>query len=147
VGWWKFDETSGSSAADSSGGGNNGTVIGTPQWVSGQINGALQLDAPQPTWMCDRLSHEYVADGTITLWLNWAGGNAWSRIIDWGTGTTTYIYVTPSDGTNRYHTAITVNSSWTDVVAPNQWPMGDWHHMAITLEAREPRPCRCGSMG
>ncbi len=134
VGWWKFDETSGATVADSSGGGNNGTVIGNPQWVSGQINGALQLDGvstyvdlPIGTVMSG------LQNGTIAMWVNWAGVGPWSRIIDWGTGTTTYIYVTPSDGSARFHTAITVNSTWTDVVAPNQFPSGDWHHMAITL--------------
>jgi hypothetical protein len=44
VGLWKLDETEGSIAADSSGNGNNGTVLGDPQWVQGQINGALDFD-------------------------------------------------------------------------------------------------------
>lgn len=35
VGWWKFDELSGSSASDSSGNGNTGTITGAT-WVSGQ---------------------------------------------------------------------------------------------------------------
>ena len=42
-GWWKFDETSGTSAADASGGGNNGTLVNTPTWVAGKINNALEL--------------------------------------------------------------------------------------------------------
>ena len=45
VGWWKLDETSGTTAADSSGVGNHGTLNGSPPWVAaGQIHGALQLN-------------------------------------------------------------------------------------------------------
>ena len=44
VAWWKFDETSGTTAADSSGHNHNGTVAGTPQWVAGKVNGALDFD-------------------------------------------------------------------------------------------------------
>ncbi len=42
VGWWKFDETSGTTASDSSGNGNTGTLTNGPAWTtSGQVNGAL----------------------------------------------------------------------------------------------------------
>jgi len=41
--WWKLDETSGTTASDSSGNGHDGTLMGDPQWVPGQINGALDF--------------------------------------------------------------------------------------------------------
>ncbi|MFH1228576.1 MAG: LamG-like jellyroll fold domain-containing protein [Planctomycetota bacterium] len=37
VAWWKFDETSGTTAADASGNGNNGTVYG-PTWSGGALS-------------------------------------------------------------------------------------------------------------
>jgi hypothetical protein len=43
VAYWKFDEGSGTTAADSSGSGNTGTVNG-PTWTSGEIGGALNFD-------------------------------------------------------------------------------------------------------
>ena len=36
VGWWKFDEGSGTTASDSSGNGNNGTWVGPPTIASSQ---------------------------------------------------------------------------------------------------------------
>ena len=42
VGYWKFDEGSGTAAADSSGNGNTGTLNGNMVWTTGKINGALQ---------------------------------------------------------------------------------------------------------
>ena len=44
LGWWKFDETSGTVARDSSGNRKDGTIKGNPIWVAGKIDGALQLD-------------------------------------------------------------------------------------------------------
>ncbi len=44
MGWWKLDETSGSVASDSSGNARDGTTFGGPQWITGQLDGALQFD-------------------------------------------------------------------------------------------------------
>ena len=44
VGWWKFDEGSGTVAYDSSGNGNDGNLTNGPTWVSGKIGGALSFD-------------------------------------------------------------------------------------------------------
>jgi len=43
VGWWKFDDGSGTTATDSSSNGNDGTLEGGAQWVAGQLGGAIQL--------------------------------------------------------------------------------------------------------
>jgi RHS repeat-associated protein len=43
IGWWKFDASSGTTATDSSGLSNNGTLIGSPGWVTGFFGNALQL--------------------------------------------------------------------------------------------------------
>ena len=44
VGWWKLDETSGTTAADSSGGAHIGTVYNAATWTSGQLDGAVSLN-------------------------------------------------------------------------------------------------------
>jgi len=44
VGWWKFDDGSGTSAADSSGNGNTGTLTNGPPWTAGMLNGALTFN-------------------------------------------------------------------------------------------------------
>jgi outer membrane lipoprotein-sorting protein len=45
VGWWKFDETTGTTASDSSGSGNNGFLKGNPVWrpQGGKTGGAIEL--------------------------------------------------------------------------------------------------------
>ncbi|MHC4120526.1 MAG: LamG-like jellyroll fold domain-containing protein [Planctomycetota bacterium] len=44
VGWWRFDETSGTIAHDGSGNGYDGTLVGGPTWTAGRIGGALDFD-------------------------------------------------------------------------------------------------------
>jgi len=41
--WWKFDVGSGTTAPDWSGHDNHGTIQGDPQWVAGQVGGALDF--------------------------------------------------------------------------------------------------------
>lgn len=43
IGYWKYDEASGTTAADSSGSGNNGAVNGA-RWTAGNVNNALSFD-------------------------------------------------------------------------------------------------------
>lgn len=44
LGWWKFNDGSGTTAADSSGNGNTGTLTNGPTWITGQLGGAVNLD-------------------------------------------------------------------------------------------------------
>ncbi|MHC4159547.1 MAG: LamG-like jellyroll fold domain-containing protein, partial [Planctomycetota bacterium] len=53
VGWWKFDDGSGSTAIDSSGRGNDGTLVNGPVWTTGQVDGGLDFDG----------SNDYVNSG------------------------------------------------------------------------------------
>ena len=101
VGWWKFDETAGTIAADSVGG-QNGTLLPAdpdgkglgPKWVAGKLDGGLQRRA-------DGTANDYVhlpigdlintlESTTFAVWVNWAGssGGSWQRIFDFGSGTT-----------------------------------------------------------
>jgi prepilin-type N-terminal cleavage/methylation domain-containing protein len=44
VGYWSFDEGSGTTANDYSGYGNNGTLVNGPTWTTGKVGGALSFD-------------------------------------------------------------------------------------------------------
>jgi hypothetical protein len=43
VGQWKLDETGGTKVVDSSGKGNNGTITGSPGWIAGVKDGAMEF--------------------------------------------------------------------------------------------------------
>ena len=44
VGYWPFDEGSGTTAYDYSGNNNNGTLVNGPTWTTGKVGGALSFD-------------------------------------------------------------------------------------------------------
>jgi hypothetical protein len=44
VGWWKLDESSGTTVADSSGYGNDGTLEGSAAWDAGKFGNAVLFD-------------------------------------------------------------------------------------------------------
>jgi hypothetical protein len=138
VGWWKLDETSGTAAADSSGSGYDGSLMGDPQWASGWLDGGLELDG----------NGDYVElpigsliptleETTFALWVNWSGeGGAWQRIIDFGSGTDNYIYVTPIAGAfaDALHVAITNgNGVWDEFSSSEGTLATGWHHIAMSV--------------
>jgi len=69
VGWWKFDEGSGTVASDSSASANNGTLNGGAQWVAGRLGDALQFNGSDAYV---RASHIPLDNRsfTITMWIN-----------------------------------------------------------------------------
>jgi len=76
IGWWKFDETSGTTAADSSGNGHNGTLNGNATWAAGQLAGALQLDGSGDYVNCGLLNIDTALTGgmTVCAWINKVAG-------------------------------------------------------------------------
>ncbi len=82
VGWWKFDESSGTLAKDSSGNGNHGTLGGNPQWQpsGGRVGGALSFDGNGDFVIVPRTaSLEPLGSMSVALWAkipNAAGGFA-----------------------------------------------------------------------
>lgn len=76
VGWWQFEEGSGTSAYDSSGNGNTGTLTNAPSWVAGKIgNYALSFDGSNYVNLGSVASNNTV--GTFSAWIyvsSWSEG-------------------------------------------------------------------------
>lgn len=84
VGYWKLDETSGTTARDSSGNGHDGTFVGDPQWVDGKINGALELDGTDDYVNMDGYKGIMESPWTVACWIKTTAGGAMD-IVSWGT--------------------------------------------------------------
>ncbi len=81
VAYWAFDENEGEVASDSSGNGHDGTLVGDPQWVDGQMGSALQFDQAG-----DEISIPFHADlnqetFTICAWANTETGGTGHRAV------------------------------------------------------------------
>lgn len=132
--YWKFDETTGTTASDSAGS-NPGTLNSGCTWVTGLTNGAVQLDGTAnasisfPTGLVSPLT-----DFTIGTWVYWTGTNGWQRIFDFGSGTSTYMFLTPKAGSSG-PLRFTINNGGGEqqINASSALPTGVWHHVAVTL--------------
>jgi len=89
VGWWRFDEGSGTTAYDSAGS-NDGTISGAT-WTTGQIGGALSFggdgDYVETTTISD--IHEPI---TISAWVKTSGSASQQTIFGRNKYTSAYYY-------------------------------------------------------
>ncbi|MEU8694320.1 beta-L-arabinofuranosidase domain-containing protein [Streptomyces sp. NPDC048665] len=132
--WYRFDEASGTSAADATGNGRTATLTGGAAWAQGHLAGAVALDGTD--------GHVAVAADllagasaySVATWVNLAGRPAtWSRIFDFGTGVSANMFLTPlSDaGTLRY--AITTSGGGAEQrIDADPLPTDRWVHVAVT---------------
>ncbi|HEU5071356.1 MAG TPA: rhamnogalacturonan lyase B N-terminal domain-containing protein [Verrucomicrobiae bacterium] len=133
---WTFDETDGSTAADDAG--TNAAALGSgANWVAGKSGNAVHLDGTAngfvrlPTGVVSNLN-----DFTIAAWVKLDTLVPWSRVFDFGSGTGTYMFLTPASyGGNTVRYAITrrSNGSEEQINCPTVLTTGVWHHVAVTL--------------
>jgi hypothetical protein len=88
VGWWRFDELSGTVASDSSGNGYNGNVVGASWWTIGKYNGALSFSGSVSNYVS--IPSVNIASGPFTLQA-WVKPNLQSS----------YMTIMGIDGTHR----------------------------------------------
>jgi outer membrane lipoprotein-sorting protein len=73
VGWWKFDESTGTIASDSSGNGNNGTLKGNPVWrpQGGKTGGAIELSGKGDyVEISNESAFDITGQITVSAWVN-----------------------------------------------------------------------------
>jgi hypothetical protein len=135
IAWYKFDQTGGITVADSSGDFNHGTINGGAAWTTGKVGNAVDLNG---TNGYIALSSGIVSGAdtiTIAAWVNLDSVNNWTRIFDFGTGTSTNMFLTPKNGANgKIRFAIKNNGSSEQIIdGQSTLPTGGWHHVAVTL--------------
>ncbi len=69
IGWWKLDETEGTTASDSSGNGHDATLHGDPKWQpsGGKVGGALQFDGDDD--YADTGYDDSLSTWTVAAWV------------------------------------------------------------------------------
>ena len=133
---WRLDETSGATAADSSGNGRPGTLINAPAWTTGRLDNGLALTAASsqhltlPAGIVSPLN-----DFTLSLWVKMTSVSNWARLVDFGTGTTNYLFITPKASTTGFmRFAIRTAAVAEQVIDSSVVPAtGSWAHVAVTL--------------
>jgi hypothetical protein len=142
VAHWKLDETSGSTAYDSAGT-NDGTLIGDPNWTTGQIDGALEFDG-----VGDYIEipddDSLTPSNTITLsfWTYYKGDRTGIYKFTGcphypgspGNSRAYYLQVDPSTekATLRIFSAVT---TYDDLESNTSLSIDTWHHVAATFSS------------
>ena len=134
---WRFDEGSGTIAADTSGNSNDGTLMGNPQWVTGKIGGALEFDGDGDYVDCGNDAiFDITEEITLAIWVNandmgnsqhncWLGKGDNTYAIKHQSGNFLEFFIYDGDWHSTEYT--------TNITALN----GEWHHMAGTFDGSE----------
>ncbi|MFJ2033515.1 beta-L-arabinofuranosidase domain-containing protein [Streptosporangium sp. NPDC087985] len=134
VAHYRFDETTGTTAADATGNGRTATLAGGATWVTGRTGNAVNLSGNA---QYVSLPAGILAGATafsITLWVRLASISTWSRVFDFGTGATANMFLTPrsSAGTARFAITTTGSGGEQRIEAPSAPAAGAWTHLAVT---------------
>jgi tetratricopeptide (TPR) repeat protein len=135
VGWWKFDESEGTTAADSSGNGNNGTLHGNPRWQpsAGKVGGALEFDGVDDYVNCSNdASLDTAGKITLSLWVktNDSGNSEDNEWVSKGDHT----YAIKHKSNNNIEFFIYDGDWYTAWYAVDSSFNGVWHHVAGTYD-------------
>ncbi len=130
VGYWKFDEGSGTSAADSSGNGNAGTLTNGPTWTSGKVGGALSFDgADDFVVMSGSPSLFNLQNLSIDAWVYSSNFSQYGHIFEDGTVNSQYSFFFEGSSIVFRTNAGSFHSSYVGVPANSAW-----HHMVATYD-------------
>ncbi|TWT93390.1 hypothetical protein Pla108_38840 [Botrimarina colliarenosi] len=138
IGHWKFDETSGTVAADSSGNGNDGTHVNSPTWSTNAMRGgSLRFNNSSSTDRVDAGVFDVARDITMATWVYVETLSNDSRLIikcngntaatqEWGIAVDEY-------GALQVRIRSTGGFDWRGT-ATGVVTAGRWHHVAGTYD-------------
>jgi alpha-mannosidase len=144
-GWWKFDETSGTSATDSSGNGNTGTVSGAV-WVSGHLNNALNFNGTSNYVLVGNYPKPSTT-ATYTAWVYANSVTTWASIIkNWGNSSTGQIHLGINNTTGKLGVYVTQSNGTTvNCSEGTAFPTSSWQHVAVVADGSNIRLYRNGT--
>jgi hypothetical protein len=142
LGWWKLDESSGTTAYDSSGNGNDGVFVGSPQWASGYAGGAAWFDGVDDSIEVPHNPSLLPGDEvTVMAWINTprhtgAGGSSWQALITKGNSPRVYsMYTTPAatGSGGVLHFSIGPEGSFVGTTSTGRVPLNEWVHVCAMV--------------
>lgn len=124
------------SARDSSAYGHAAMLRGAARYGAGRNGRGVVLSGSAATadhvLLSPRLGDS--TDFTFAAWVHWNGGGNWQRIFDLGTGTSSYLYLTPRSGSGQLQFAITTPTfSGEQRLTAAALPVNVWTHVAVTI--------------
>ena len=131
VGWWRFEEGSGTTVYDSSGSGLDGELVGGATWTEGRIGGGIELDGT--SGYVSIPDFELTTDTiTFLIWVNGWKGSDWAPLISSrAVGDCEMIF--SDDDTLRYVWNNDSSATWGWSGGP-VIPQDTWTMLAVTID-------------
>src|SRR5437660_945341 len=131
LGYWAFDEGTGTTAIDSSGSGNNGVLFHSPAFIAGRMGNALSFNGVNQYVQVSSTSGLNLSNAiTLAAWINPSDVTAYRTIVVKGAAGLRGYGMNLINGNLNF---IKVNG--TDVASSVAISAGVWQHVAITWNA------------
>ncbi|OXM87218.1 hypothetical protein CF651_06115 [Paenibacillus rigui] len=144
--WYKFDETSGTNAADASGRGNDGTYVRTPAFGTGVNGGSFKMSGgpssstTAPYVQIPNGILKGVDDITISTYVKFTSTTTRNQFLyGLGQDSNKYIFTSPYNGSSVLHSAITTGT----YTGEQKWPATSalpgnvWKQLTVVLNGEE----------
>ena len=138
VTWWKFDEGSGTTAADSSGNGNTMSLVNGVSWVAGRIGDAISANGTNQYATAPAINLSATSTVTVAFWANRTYSTTVESVMlessaNYNGSTTGFGFFPDDIPCNGIQTAVRGNVGYsTNCYA--QPSSGVWHHLAIIYD-------------
>jgi Concanavalin A-like lectin/glucanases superfamily len=129
VAYYPFD----SDASDKSGNSKNATLMGNPNFITGQTGGAVSLNGngqyiQLPSGILSSITNQF----TISFWVFPNALSQWARFFDFGYGNQTkYMYFAINGGSTEFGRAIAGNDDTIRLNSTIPLKTGTWTHFVI----------------
>ena len=139
VGYWTFDDGSGTTAADSSGNSHTATLVNGSTWVTGKTGGAVSANAAMQQYVSiPAIPLSGTKAVTVAFWANRTysngGGHALFEATSNYTNSTTGFGFFPDDSAcNGIQAALQGNVGYT-ANCYSQPSSGVWHHLTVVFD-------------
>jgi len=138
LGIWLLDEGKGDITEDASGNGNDGTLMGSPNWVAGNFGNALAFVGSGNYVDCGNDEALNIDVFSVSFWCNIPSTQGWNHMISRGQHVASGTPGSVNWGVMMYDAQETIlfetfnNTSWTGISADTT--TGQWHHVVATYD-------------
>jgi hypothetical protein len=139
LGYWAFDEGSGTTVKDSSGKGNPGTLMNGATWGTGKFGKAVQLDGVDDyVQIAHNVNLCVTTEVTVSAWVyaernNGPGTEGYQGIVAKGNSPhRSYSLYTTTAG--ALHFSVGPNGVWIGPTSSTSLPTKQWVHVAVKVE-------------
>jgi hypothetical protein len=138
VGWWKFDEGNGTTAADSSGNGDTVSLVNGVSWVTGKIGDAISANGTNQYGTVPAINLSGTSTVTVAFWANRTYSTTIESVMlenttNYNLSTTGFGLFPDDTGCKGIQAAVHGNVGYS-VNCYAQPSSGVWHHLAIIYD-------------